>query len=380
MQSKLKKDFFESAIYKSEYNYHPKVYLFKVKDTYTAFVGSSNLTDGGLEDNVELNYKITNQEECLSILDWICQLYKDAYPLSEENILSYEDQFNYIKQIEGELKKRRKFIKLRKPTTIITINPLDSIDFSDRYFKKEHHWAFRRELWADSSTKANIERHESQLKFLELNEMIFSKFNKYGIEELDHNVKNHIVSMSYHLEGATTQNLGAMWLSYGKTQQEIKKYKKLFTKVPNKKYSDEENDKTSFINHARLQIRIELASIGIWLLFGKNNDGSSFDRKNFFDKMKTQSYRDEFFKKITSLPNKYWIRVDDIYKDCNSFKNPEELHLFCKNDSPKKYFIIGRDYKITDVEMSEDNLPKETLKVFQLLYPLYDMMIDKLNN
>ena len=96
MQAKLEKQIFEACIYKTDNNYHPKVYLFKVNNNYTAFVGSSNLTDGGLEDNVELNYKVTNQNDCLSILDWFNDLYNNAYPLTDENIIEYEEQFNTI--------------------------------------------------------------------------------------------------------------------------------------------------------------------------------------------------------------------------------------------------------------------------------------------
>ena len=53
------------------------------------------------------------------------------------------------KEIEKELKKKRKSFKLKKPVSIT--NPLDAIDFSDRYFKKEHHLAFRKELWTNDS-------------------------------------------------------------------------------------------------------------------------------------------------------------------------------------------------------------------------------------
>ena len=35
--------------------YHPKLYLFKRKDEVTAIIGSSNLTEGGLRRNIEVN-------------------------------------------------------------------------------------------------------------------------------------------------------------------------------------------------------------------------------------------------------------------------------------------------------------------------------------
>lgn len=377
MQAKLERHIFEASIYKTDNNYHPKVYLFKVDDNYIAFVGSSNLTDGGLEDNIELNYKITNQNDCSSILDWFNTLYSDAYPLTDENIIEYEAQFNSITDLESQLKKRRKFIKLKRPNKIAdNSNPLELIDFSDRYFKKEHHMAFRKELWSDSSRSANNERIEVQDKFLELNDIIFPKFTKYGIDALEHNTKNHIVSMYQHIVGATSQELGAMWLSYGKSQDEIKRYKDIFQKVPNKKVSDED-DKMSFINHARLQIRIDLESIAIWLLFGKNNGGSLFDRDTFRKNMKLLKFRNDFYSRIKLLPTDYFIYLNKTKKFCKEFNSSDELNDFCKKDNSQEYFYIGKNYQIEDDEMSENNLPEETLKVFKLLFPLYDMMIDK---
>jgi HKD family nuclease len=71
MQSKQKKGLFECAIYKSSFNFHPKVYLIKSNNKYVAYIGSSNLTDGGFENNVELNYTISNQSDCLDILNWV---------------------------------------------------------------------------------------------------------------------------------------------------------------------------------------------------------------------------------------------------------------------------------------------------------------------
>src|SRR5690606_16717789 len=118
MQSKEKKGLFECAVYKSDFNFHPKVYLIKSNDEYVAFVGSANLTDGGFENNVELNYKISNQADCLDILNWFNSLFKEGYPLTDENIDEYESQLVSIKETEQERKRKRKSIVLKKPYTI----------------------------------------------------------------------------------------------------------------------------------------------------------------------------------------------------------------------------------------------------------------------
>ena len=53
---------FEAKIfYDDVLTFHPKVYLIKNKDNWMAFIGSVNLTEGGLNNNIELSYLVTNQ-------------------------------------------------------------------------------------------------------------------------------------------------------------------------------------------------------------------------------------------------------------------------------------------------------------------------------
>ena len=73
---------------------------------------------------------------------------------------------------------------------------LSEFDFSTRYFKKEHHLAFRRGLWTDDSPEANTERYDAQSRFLELHFKIYPRFQEFQLYDLHQNVKNHIVSMS----------------------------------------------------------------------------------------------------------------------------------------------------------------------------------------
>lgn len=369
MQSQLKNDLFEAAIYKTEYNFHPKVYLFNVNNNYTAFVGSSNLTDGGFKDNVELNYKISNQVDCLTILNWFNTLYKESYPLTEENILAYEELFNSTQKIEKELKKKRKSFKLKKPLTIT--NPLDAIDFSDRYFKKEHHLAFRKELWTNDSKEAIDERESAKVKCEELHKSIFPRFKDYDIQILEPNpMSDHLISMIRQIDPTKPRAINAMWLSYGKSGDEIKQYQK--------EVGAHQKAKHTFIHHARLQLKIDFNNIGLYLLFAKENEGGIFDRDFFKTSMRNKVYRDKFYQMLNALPNEYFISVGGKKEFCHNFNSAEDLHDFCKKDNIQKYFIIGRDYEIIDNEMSETNLPTEMLNVFKLLFPFYEMMRHRL--
>ena len=351
--------------------FHPKMYLVRKSDTYRAYIGSANLTMGGLEKNDELGIEISDLLFCMNLLIWFREKHKTSYPINEKNIQEYENKFNQDRTSYEQLERSSKSLNLIND--IGENKYLVGIDFSDQYFKKEHHLAFRPELFRDASKKAENERKLAHRRFLDLHEDIFPKFKEFGIEELDTNTANHIVSMYYHFEGKTNQDLNAMWLSYGKSKNEIKEYYKLFPSEEKYSKNDEDN-KVSFINHARLQIRIDINEIGIWLLFGKNNDGSLFDRNHFFEKMKTLDNRLHFYQMITNLPDDYRITVNQKTFYVPEFTDSEMLYNFCKLDNPKHYFIIGRDYEIGALEMSESLLPTTVLTEFKRLYPIYRFM------
>ncbi len=366
MQSSLNKDLFEAAIYQTTDNFHPKVFLFKVDENYIVFIGSSNLTDGGLENNIELNYKVNNQDDCLATLDWFKNLNKNAFPLTDDNILAYESQFESTKEDEEELKKKRKRVVLKKPIR----SPLNDIDFSDRFFKKEHHLAFRKELYYSDTENAILERKLARDKCIELHDLVYPRFKEYGIEILKPNpMADHLISMIRQIDVLKPRAIDAVWLSYGKNERDINKYQKLV--------GADQKSKQTFIHHARLQIRISELKIGIWLLFAKENEGGLFDREYFRNQMIEKSFRDKFYEMIKTLSDEYFISVGGQKEFCNQFNSPEKLHEFTKKDNIQKYFIIGRDYEIEDNEMSETNLPKELLTTFQLLFPFYEMMRDR---
>mgnify|MGYP006177937679 CR=1 FL=1 len=203
-----------------------------------------------------------------------------------------------------------------------------------------------------------------------MHETIFPLFKDYGIQILKANpMPDHLISMIRQIDPTKPRAINAMWLSYGKSEKEIKEYQKLV--------GPDQKAKQTFIHHARLQIRIDIESIGIWLLFAKENEGGLFDREFFKGKMREREFRENFFKMIQTLPLDYFISVGGEKKFCTEFSSPDDLHTFCKKDNIQKYFIIGKDYDITDVEMSETNLPNETLEVFKILFPFYETMRDR---
>lgn len=349
--------------------FHPKLYLFRSAGKLTAILGSANLTLAGLSANQELSTLITDPQTCSQLQGWFVDQLENSYPLSTQNLLSYQEACDFADG-QGDAKPKIPSVKLEKAKAP---DIFYNIDFADRYFKKEHHMAFRKELWKDLSKSAERERKKTVERFLELHEQIFHRFAEFNLVGLHPNVPNPIVSNHYHTTDRIGQDINAMWLSYGKSQKEIAQYHNVVRQPYDPQKQQQENDFQSFMNHARLQIRLELKQIGIWILFGKNN-GSLFDRDYFHKQMRSESFRENFFDMVKALPDSYRITVDKITLYVNEISSSEELFQHCKLDHKGAYFIIGRDYKITAPEMSEAQLPETTLTEFVRLFPIYKKM------
>lgn len=78
-------------IYQGDF-FHPKVYLFRMKDnSLIAYVGSANFTDSGLNSNIELSVAVTDQNTCKQILDWFNELFDKSDPITDNFLVKYRD-------------------------------------------------------------------------------------------------------------------------------------------------------------------------------------------------------------------------------------------------------------------------------------------------
>jgi len=77
------------------------------------------------------------------------------------------------------------------------------------------------------------------------------------------------------------------------------------------------------------------------------------------------------------LPEGYYISLSrDNSKYVNEFTDAIDLYNFIKKDRPENHFYIGKDYEISEPEMSDVNLPTTVLTEFKRLYQLYNLMRD----
>lgn len=93
--------------------YHPKIYLIRERDISIISIGSSNLTSGGLRDNVEVNavIKAQSREEVVSDIYGIynkLKFQKGRFEPDPAYIDEYEETYNTIRKKSIEILKERR--------------------------------------------------------------------------------------------------------------------------------------------------------------------------------------------------------------------------------------------------------------------------------
>lgn len=86
-----------ARVYQANYTFHPKVYLLQKNDnSFTAFIGSSNTTSWGLEKNVEMNFQVNDQVECVNLLKWFNEYYDNGYIITEDFFNDYKSKYTRL--------------------------------------------------------------------------------------------------------------------------------------------------------------------------------------------------------------------------------------------------------------------------------------------
>ena len=92
--------------------FHPKLYLLRKRNKYTAFLGSSNATGSGLFHNVELNVMLDDQAACKELLRWFEATALEGKPITERFLKNYKplvqrrrDETEVIDDEQQELQK-----------------------------------------------------------------------------------------------------------------------------------------------------------------------------------------------------------------------------------------------------------------------------------
>ena len=354
-ESILAQNDINARVYKTEYTFHPKVYLIQKEDfTFTAFIGSSNTTNWGLEKNVEMNFQIHDQKECRKILDWFNNLYNEGYLITQTFITDYKAKFIKASSKAKEINKEASSIKLTLTKNI------------GQFFGKNHHDIFQEKYHEIENENFKVIRKDVGKKLKELHESIYPHFAAFGLTDLHcHHNKREIIN-KFFFNPYSGYYINAMWLHYGKSLPQLQAYSSA-----DKSF----NKPDSFINNIRIQVIIHEDSLGIWLVLGRNN-GSRIDREYFRDQMKNPNIQKKFYDAFKKLGNEYWIDIPNAL-EAKDIKSPTDLWKETQKERLEEYFIIGCDIDWLDKRLSEKNLSNTVLEEFKKLYPLYEIMRHK---
>tara|TARA_R110002051_G_scaffold308361_2_gene380101 strand:- start:877 stop:2151 length:1275 start_codon:yes stop_codon:yes gene_type:complete len=358
---KLLDDQVETKIYdvKNQF-FHPKLYLFRIEEDWTAFLGSGNCTKGGLQTNIELSLKIEDPNTVQELLDWYETYYKLGTNLEQEWLDEYRLFFAERSDKEKEL---RSITKQFKKATGVTKGKvaLPDYDFTGQFFTFKHYDAFTAPKPILDEPITIAERLEVRNKLEELHNRIYPIMDKKGWEVYAHHQSQHLTSSFRHNERASS-SLNAIWLHYGRSEEELEQYKEAF------------GENMTSLYHMRLEILILKDLLWVELRVGKN-DGSYPDREYIKEQLKTnKEFAGNYHQLIKNLDKNFTVTVADEEVPVNDFKGVDDLKEFTLKDNPKfYYFRIGRLYKPDDQAISENNIVTTVINDFEKLYPIYQL-------
>lgn len=351
----------------SNKNFHAKVYLLKGSVNKVVF-GSSNLTNGGFENNIEFDcIKNIENDELIDFKKFFDYCSFMGQEVNQKVIDYYEKNNDLIEELRKSQKELRK--KLRGFTR--QDDPMDETKYniSDYYFNFTDYETFfpRNEIRNDIEIKNR--RKKVQEKILNIHEALYPLIQKLNINS--HWNPQHITSVIYPCE----YNKGRVnWLGvrYGKTKSEID--------VLNMHLDHNDKDEVrGFQKHGCLQYCIVPEGIEINLFLAVKHD--AIDRAHIQDNMKKLQPKIEVeLQKLKGYGMK-WQIYNEYDDEWNTFdidnQNANEFCGFLRKydiDGSRSCLVILYDADDERIK-TKDNLCKEIIRNFNLIISLYNVMV-----
>lgn len=348
-------------LYSRDNYFHPKLYALKTGDEIKIFVGSSNFTNGGLNDNIELSLFSSDKDACNDVLKWFNDVFSSSKLLSDEFLQEYEQIFPEVEKQRNADKKRSLKLKglLASPEPE---NPLTLLT-NEFYFVKSDYEILSSNNSISNTPQVLRERGKVKAKLEKLEEYCYNEVSKKGWK-LYRNRKFNRTS-GINLNTTNAKKINSIWLHLGKDNKEMSMPGRL---------------KESFIENIRMQViisgNLRLSGfgpgVGVWLMVGKQK--GSLEDRGYIKKMITkESFKKELYQKVENLGSGYYIQINGESIPCDKF-DINTLCDFIEKDNPINYFIIGKDFKPNDYKLMLENINKTIMYEFELLYPIYELL------
>ncbi len=345
---------------------HAKVYMLITKScNHKVVYGSSNLTKGGFENNLEFNRSevLNDKTELISFFDYID--YK-SIEVNEEVIAYYKTHAQEIKDIEKQKKHLRKVFK----GLIKGNDPFDVDQYSlENYFFdfNDYETFFSRNAKLnDSEIKAR--RLKVQNKLIQVHKKVYTEIKKMGIE--CHWRKDNITSL-IHPMVYNHYSVGWLGVRYGKTKKELDFFNQ-----------GAEDDYLGFQKHGCIQFCLVPQGFEINLFLSVKND--SIDRADLHQKfpMKRKEIENEL-EKLRGLNFIWEINNDnETHRFVFDKENINEFYdYYIKYDKEGCTSYLVLYYAPDDKRIKTlDMISKEVIEYVKKLLPLYNLLVFRIKN
>ncbi len=336
--------------------FHPKIYYMQNATEKLLVFGSSNLTGGGFGRNIEFDAIYSpNSDEDNQLNDFISYCILQSEEVTDARIRYYksieEDLLKLAETKTAIEKKFREFCKREDPFAESTC------DLSGFYFQFEDYETFFPRNQALTSQELAQRRKNVQQKLLKIHDAVNASIGKLNI--YPHWDKNNICSLTYPC-AYNKHHVEWMGIRYGKRKEEV-----VFGGMQKASYE-------SFTKHACLQYNVYADGFFVVLFFAVPDE--AVDRKYLQQNLnklanpineqaaKLRGYGLKW--KISGCPDFCFDKENDL---ANYLKEYDRDGRF----SSLKMYFAPNDPRIKTF----DGICNEILKGFELLKPLYDVLV-----
>lgn len=347
--------------------FHPKVYIFEGKKTTKLIYGSSNFTNGGMEENIEFDsIKEIGNEELKDINNFFDFCIGNAKLVNDEIIKYYEKIASELEKLNSLSQKIKAQINIYECKDD-PFSP-DKYDLSTYFFKfEDYEIFFNRNQYRTDSTIAK-KRKAVQEKLIAIHELIYPKVKKLNLN--CHWDPNHVTSLIWP-SPYNRNRVNWMGVRYGKTKYEIKQLNKGII---------EKDEEYGFQKHACLQFCIYSKGFDISLYHAVAH--GAVDRAHVHEKLDDQSFRKKLVEEIRKIQGYgiVWYLDDYIVDVSEEFvfdeEEPENFIKFYKeNDREGKSSYLSFHFEPnSNLIKNKDTIGKLVLEKFDILLPLYNLM------
>ncbi len=322
-------------------HFHANLYIFDLPFRKSvAFIGTGHLTLGGIKDQEEIFYRITDIKEIEALKSWFTGYFEFGEPLSDRFIEEYELLYPELKrkQLESRIEKRE--------VAEITSRAFswDSIKFRNQYFKKEDYLALSNAKASSMNPIVVQGREDVQKKFADLFNAM--KGDLAALNLLRGDVEDHLLNITPSVDNKAIKKIGLSFSPASRSREES------------------------------LQVIVALSQKELMIgLYADVNQGRS-DRDVLKSLLSDVDDRKNLFQFLGGMGKKYFVEVAGDKRWLDLFQSAELLAEFIREDDARYCrIVIGKSFQPGDGEIGTEAIAVSMASELKKLMSLYQQLV-----